>query len=127
MHVTASGLRVFLITTTGAAIIISAGCGGGGSSAGGNANRKGVVAADRVLISPTNGTAGVRPEDPVVVRATGGRLADVGRDSGGRRVLGEFNRDHTQRRSRWTLQPGATINVRANAENAAGRRATAAS
>jgi lipoprotein-anchoring transpeptidase ErfK/SrfK len=127
MHVTASGLRVFVITTTGAAIIISAGCGGGGSSAGGNANKKGEAEAARVLITPANGTAGVRPDDPVVVRATAGRLADVVLDSGGKRVLGEFNRDHTQWQSRWTLKPGATINVQAIAENAAGRRATVAS
>ena len=126
MHVTASGLRVFFITTTGAAVMISAGCGGGGSSAGGNANKKGEAAAARVLITPANGTAGVRPDDPVVVRATGGRLADVVLNSGGKRVQGEYNQDRTQWRSRWTLTPGATINVQASADNAAGRRATAA-
>lgn len=127
MHVTASGLRALVITTTGVAVIISAGCGGGGSSAGGNANKKGEAAAARVVITPANGTAGVRPDDPVVVRATGGRLADVVLTSGGKRVLGEYNKDRTQWQSRWTLRPGATINVRASAANAGGRLATAAS
>jgi lipoprotein-anchoring transpeptidase ErfK/SrfK len=126
MHVTASGLRMLVMTTTGAAITMSAGCGGGGSSAGTEANKKGEAAAARVLITPANGTAGVRPDDPVVVRATGGRLADVVLNSGGKRVLGEYNRDRTQWQSRWTLTPGATINVRASAENADGRRASAA-
>lgn len=127
MHVTASGLKVFIATTTGVAFITSAGCGAGGSSAGGNLGKKGEAAAAQVLITPTSGTAGVRPEDPVVVRASGGRLADVVLDSGGRRIEGEFNRDHTEWRSRWTLAPGAKIDVRASAENADGKRATAAS
>ncbi|MDN3354978.1 Ig-like domain-containing protein [Actinomadura sp. DC4] len=80
-----------------------------------------------MVITPANGTAGVRPDDPVVVRATGGRLADVVLTSGGKRVLGEYNKDRTQWQSRWTLRPGATINVRASAANAGGRLATAAS
>jgi lipoprotein-anchoring transpeptidase ErfK/SrfK len=126
MHVTASGLRVLAMTTTGAAIIMSAGCGGGGSSAGGNTNKKGEAALARVVITPADGTAGVRPDAPVVVRATGGRLADVVLNSGGRRVVGEYNRDRTQWQSRWTLAPGARIDVRASADNAAGRRASAA-
>jgi lipoprotein-anchoring transpeptidase ErfK/SrfK len=41
--------------------------------------------------------------------------------------VGEYNRDRTQWQSRWTLAPGATINVQASAENAEGRRASAAS
>ena len=126
MHVTASGLRVLAMTTTGAAIIMSSGCGGGGSSAGGNTNKKGEAALARVVITPADGTAGVRPDAPVVVRATGGRLADVVLTSGGRRVVGEYNRDRTQWQSRWTLAPGARIEVQASADNAAGRRASAA-
>ncbi len=127
MDVTASGLRMFVATTAGVALVMSAGCGSGGSSAGQNAGRKAAAAAAQVVITPANGTAGVRPDDRVVVHATGGRLADVVLDSGGRHVAGEFNRDHTQWKSRWNLEPGAKINVRASADNADGRRATAAS
>jgi lipoprotein-anchoring transpeptidase ErfK/SrfK len=127
MHVTASGLRVVVATTTGAAIIISAGCGGGGSSAGDSAGKKGNAAPARVLITPANGTGGVRPDDRVVVRASGGRLGDVVLDSGGRRISGEFNQDRTQWQSKWTLQPGSKISVRASAENADGHSATAMS
>jgi lipoprotein-anchoring transpeptidase ErfK/SrfK len=127
MHVTASAPKVFVATVTGAAIIISAGCGGGGSSAGENTNRKTNAALARVLISPANGTDGVRPDDPVIVRASGGRLADVVLDSGGRRITGEFNRDRTQWQSKWTLAPGSKISVQASAENADGRKAIAAS
>jgi lipoprotein-anchoring transpeptidase ErfK/SrfK len=127
MHVTASGLKVFVATTTGAAFVLSAGCGGGGSSAGENVVKKGEAAAARVMISPANGTVGVRPDDRVVVRAANGRLADVVLDSGGKRISGEFNRDRTQWQSRWTLKPGSKINVQASAENPDGKRATAAS
>jgi lipoprotein-anchoring transpeptidase ErfK/SrfK len=127
MHVTASGLKVFIATTTGAAFITSAGCGGGGSSAGGNLAKKGEAAAAQVLITPASGTDRVRPDDPVVVRASGGHLADVVLDSGGNRIEGEFNRDHTRWQSRWNLAPGTKINVRASAENADGKRASAVS
>jgi lipoprotein-anchoring transpeptidase ErfK/SrfK len=127
MHVTASAPKVFLATATGAAIVISAGCGGGGSSAGQNTGKKGNAAAPEVVITPANGTAGVRPDDRVVVRAKGGRLADVVLDSGGRQIAGEFNPDRTRWQSRWTLKPGTKINVRASADNADGRRATVAS
>lgn len=127
MHVTASGLKVFVAAATGVAFITSAGCGGSGGSAEPEAARKGRFAAAHLIITPANGTAGVRPDDPVVVRATGGRLAEVVVLSGGRRISGEYNRDRTQWRSRWTLQPGATIDVQASADNPDGRRATAAS
>jgi lipoprotein-anchoring transpeptidase ErfK/SrfK len=125
MYVTANGLKVFVATAAGAALVTS--CGGGGSSAAGTANRKADAGAARVLISPPNGTAGVRPDDPVVVRATGGTLDDVVLNSGGSRIPGVFNRDRTQWQSRWTLKPGTKISVHASAQNPDGRRATAAS
>ncbi|GLY90567.1 L,D-transpeptidase [Actinoallomurus iriomotensis] len=127
MHVTASGLKWFVSTTTGAAIIASAGCGGGGSSAGKNTVKKERAAAARVVITPAGGSSGVHPDAPVVVRATGGRLADVVLDSGGQRISGEYNADRTQWKSRWSLQPGSRINVRASAENPDGRVSTAQS
>jgi lipoprotein-anchoring transpeptidase ErfK/SrfK len=127
MHVTASGLKLFVSTTTGAAIITSAGCGGGGNSAGDNSGKRNAAAPARVVITPADGAAGVRPDAPVVVRAAGGHLADVVLDSGGRRVSGEYNRDHTEWKSRWSLQPGSRISVRASAANADGRTSTAQS
>ena len=127
MYITANAWRVFVATATSAALVTGAGCGIGGGSAGGSANRKANSAMAHVLISPPNGTAGVRPDDPVVVRATGGTLDDVVLDSGGNRITGVFSRDRTQWRSRWSLKPGSKISVHASAQNGDGRRASAAS
>jgi lipoprotein-anchoring transpeptidase ErfK/SrfK len=127
MHLTATGRNLFVSTAAGAVIAVVAGCGSGGSSAGDNTPKKGQAAPARVVISPANGTSGVRTDDRVVVRATGGRLADVVLDSGGRRVEGDFNQDHTRWQSRWNLAPGTKINVQASADNADGKRATVAS
>jgi lipoprotein-anchoring transpeptidase ErfK/SrfK len=124
MHATATGVRVFLATATGAAIATSAGCGGGVRSAGESANKE--SASARVMIAPANGAAEVRPDDPVVVRSAGGRLADVVLDSAGKRISGAYNPDRTQWRSNWTLMPGTKINVRASAVNPSGRTVTTA-
>jgi lipoprotein-anchoring transpeptidase ErfK/SrfK len=117
---------VVLATVTGSLIVTSAGCGGGGRSAGESAKKKGATGAE-VTIIPANGAAQVRPDDPVVVRASSGRLDDVVLDSGGKRIAGAFNRDHTQWQSQWTLKPGAVIKVRASAKNAKGKAVLAAS
>jgi lipoprotein-anchoring transpeptidase ErfK/SrfK len=127
MYVTANARKVFVATATGAALVTGAGCGVGGGSAGGSANKKANASAAHILISPPNGTAGVRPDDPVVVRATGGTLDDVVLDSGGNRIAGVYNRGRTQWQSRWGLKPGTKISVHASAQNADGRRASAAS
>lgn len=127
MHLTATGRKVFVVATAGTAIAVVAGCGRSGSSAGSDSAKKGEAAPAEVTITPANGTTGVRPGDRVVVRSTGGRLADVILDSGGRRAEGDFNRDHTRWESRWNLPPGTKISVRASADNADGRRVTAAS
>jgi lipoprotein-anchoring transpeptidase ErfK/SrfK len=126
MRVIATGARTVLATVSGAAIVTNAGCGIGGSSAGGVSDRKANAAA-QVSITPANGTAGVRPDEPVVVRAAGGTLDDVVLDSGGNRISGSFNRDRTQWRSTWALRPGTRINVRASARNAGGKAVTTAS
>lgn len=131
MHLTATGRRMFVVAPAGTVVAVAAvvaGCGGSGSSAGGDgAAKKGAAAPAQVVITPANGTAGVQADAPVVVRATGGRLADVVLDSGGRRLEGDFNREHTRWQSHWHLAPGAKINVQASADNPDGRRATAAS
>ncbi|MCW2948954.1 MAG: hypothetical protein JWR24_5671 [Actinoallomurus sp.] len=127
MQVGATGLRLSVAAVTGAAIVTSAGCDGYGRSAGESANKQADPSAARVTITPVNGTAGVRPDDPVIVRATRGRLDNVVLDSGGKQISGEFNPDRTQWRSNWTLMPGAKINVQASARNAEGRAVSVAS
>jgi lipoprotein-anchoring transpeptidase ErfK/SrfK len=126
MRVNATGVRTVIAAMGGAAIVVNAGCGIGGNSAGQGGARKASTPA-KVTITPANGTADIRPDGTVVVRAAGGTLDDVIVDSGGTRVTGTFNRDRTQWRSSWSLKPGSTIKVQALARNADGRAATAAS
>ncbi|MEV5711723.1 Ig-like domain-containing protein [Actinoallomurus sp. NPDC052274] len=128
MHVNAIRTQLALGAVTGTALVMTTGCSGGNRAAGESAEKIKVdAAAARVLITPGNGTSAVRPDRSVVVRAASGRLADVALDSGGRNVSGEYNKSRTEWRSRWGLEPGANITVRAVAQNADGRTATAVS
>ncbi|WP_460340812.1 Ig-like domain-containing protein [Actinoallomurus acanthiterrae] len=127
MHVNAIRGRLALTAVTGTALL-AAGCGGGETAAEESAHKVNVEAAPaRVVITPAGGTATVRPDEPVVVRAAGGRLEGVVLESGRRMIEGDLNRDRTEWRARWALDPGADITVRAVARNADGRRATAVS
>lgn len=126
MRVNATGTRTVVAALGIAAITTNAGCGIGGSSAGQGGDRKAAAPAE-VTITPANGTADVRPDGTVVVRAAGGQLDDVVLNSGGARISGTFNPDRTQWRSDWSLKPGSTIKVQAVARNADGRTAMAKS
>ncbi|MCO6011159.1 Ig-like domain-containing protein [Actinoallomurus purpureus] len=127
MHVNAIRTRLVLGAVTGTTLVMAAGCGGGSRAVGESAEKVEVEAAPaRVVITPADGAA-VRPDEPVIVRATGGSLDAVVLASGGRRIAGTFNRDRTEWRSRWALDPGSTISVRAVARNADGRAVSAAS
>ncbi|MEV0407239.1 Ig-like domain-containing protein [Actinoallomurus sp. NPDC050550] len=127
MHVNAIRGRLALTAVTGTALL-AAGCGGGETAAEESAHKVNVEAAPaRVVITPAGGTATVRPDEPVVVRAAGGRLEGVVLESGRRMIEGDLNRDRTEWRARWALDPGADVTVRAVARNADGRRATAVS
>jgi lipoprotein-anchoring transpeptidase ErfK/SrfK len=117
-----TGARSALAAVTGAAIITTAGCGGGNKASGESAN-KGEAAPARVTISPDGGE--VRPDERIVVRAAGGSLDNVVLDSGGTAISGDFTPDRSQWRSRWPVQPGTRVSVRATARNADGRTAMA--
>lgn len=127
MHVNATGAKKILAAVSGAAVVTSGGCGLGsnGSALGAGAKKDDTTA--QVSISPANGAAKIRPNDPVVVRAMGGRLDNVVLDSDGKQVSGTYNRDRTQWRSDWALRPGSKINVTASARNADGKVAVATS
>jgi lipoprotein-anchoring transpeptidase ErfK/SrfK len=121
MHLEAIRTRFALSAVTGTTLVMVAGCGGGNRAAGESAEKLPAYAPAHVAITPTDGTTAVRPDQPVIVRATGGSLDDVVLDGGGRRIAGDFNRDRTEWRSRWALAPGAKISVRAVARNPNGR------
>ncbi|GAA0326808.1 Ig-like domain-containing protein [Actinoallomurus spadix] len=128
MHVDSIRTHWALSAVTGTALVMTAGCGGGNRAAGESAEKvKAAASAAHVMIAPGNGTSAVRPDQPVIVRATSGRLAAVVLESGGRRVPGDYSRDRTEWRSRWGLEPAAQISVRAVARNADGRTTTAVS
>lgn len=89
------------------AVLLTAGCGvvGGGSSP-----------AAKVAITPANGAADSRPELPIVVKATTGRLGAVTVQGGGAPVAGAFDGTHRQWTSTRTLKLATryTVTVTAN-------------
>lgn len=126
MRVDSTGVRLAVAAVTGAALAIITGCGGGHRSGVGGDEKKAAAAA-QVVISPADGSAGIRPDTPVTVRALSGRLDDVTLRDGGRSIPGDFNQDHTEWKSRWALAPGSKIDVRVLARNAEGRAVSTAS
>lgn len=97
------------------------------SSSDAETNGKGGTSAPdaTVKITPADGSGKVRPDAGVTVAADGGKLDQVNAVAGGKPVDGDFNADHTQWKSRWTLAPGASYTVTASAKNIKGKPATA--
>ncbi|MFI0353007.1 Ig-like domain-containing protein [Actinomadura sp. 9N407] len=85
------------------------------------------VAPAQVTITPAQGTKKARPDQDVVVKATGGALESVNLQLKGKAVPGDFNAQKTEWRSRWTLRPASTYTVNATAKNSAGAASQAAS
>ncbi|MCW2945536.1 MAG: ErfK/YbiS/YcfS/YnhG family protein [Actinoallomurus sp.] len=110
-------IRRVVIGAAGAAVLLSAGCGavGGGSSSGAT-----------VSITPANGAADSRPEQPIVVKATKGRLGNVSVQGDGKQVAGGFDQGHLQWKSSWTLSPATKYTVTATA-TAGGKTTTTTS
>jgi lipoprotein-anchoring transpeptidase ErfK/SrfK len=90
------------------------------SSAAAGRSGSGKPANARVSITPANGSAKVRPDRGVLVKAAGGALNTVGVTSGGKTVPGDFNPARTEWRSRWALSPSKSYAVTATAKNSAG-------
>jgi lipoprotein-anchoring transpeptidase ErfK/SrfK len=120
MHANATGAKKILVAVSGAAIVTSGGCGVRGQAAIGNAGEKDAAVA-QLSISPANGAAQVRPNEPVIVRTSGGHLDNVVVDSGGRQISGTYNADRTMWRSDWALNPGSKISVTASARSSDGK------
>lgn len=98
--------RKLVTGVAGTAVLLSAGCGLTGSPA-----------AAKISITPANGTAGSRPEQPIVVRATRGSLRTVTVKGGARQVAGGFDQGRHQWKSTWGLEPATKYLVTATARS----------
>jgi lipoprotein-anchoring transpeptidase ErfK/SrfK len=109
-------MRISVLTRGAAAgaVLLTGGCGivGGGSSP-----------AAKVSITPANGVADSRPELPIVVKATTGRLGAVTVQGGGAPVAGAFDGTHRQWTSARTLKPATKYTVTVTASSG-GKTAT---
>lgn len=78
----------------------------------------------QLSVSPSDGTEDVRPDSPITVTATSGRLKNVTVTSDGTRVQGTLSPDGTLWQSRWTLDPGQRYQVMATGLGVDGRTQT---
>lgn len=109
--------RRAMLAVTGATLLLSTGCGLGGSSS----------APAAVSITPANGAADGRPDQPIIVKAAKGTLRDVTVRADGGQVAGTFDKGHVQWTSTGTLKPATKYTVTATAKNAGGKTTTASS
>jgi lipoprotein-anchoring transpeptidase ErfK/SrfK len=109
------------------AALLAGACACSNSEAGTN-GKNGTKAPDaQVRITPVNGNGAARPDQGITVAASGGKLDQVNVVQGGKAVLGAFNADHTQWKTKWTLKPGAAYAVNASAKDAHGTSVSATS
>jgi lipoprotein-anchoring transpeptidase ErfK/SrfK len=105
----------------GAALAMAAsGCSGNGAE-------KVADAAAKVMITPVNGTGRVRPDLPISVLVTGGRLLNVTVFTKGTKVAGRPTPDGRGWQSRWNLEPDTAYHVMATALGEDGRTHTVTS
>ncbi|WP_242890658.1 L,D-transpeptidase [Actinomadura litoris] len=105
--------RFGLVATggAGAVALLAAGCGGGGVGRLASGDSK-----TTVTITPANGTAQVRPDGTIEVKASGGKLEKVTvQGNQGAAITGRLAGDRKSWRSGRTLTPGASYTVTAQA------------
>ncbi|MFB4311508.1 Ig-like domain-containing protein [Actinomadura sp. GTD37] len=105
--------RVGLVLAGGGAVaVLATGCsiGGAGKLASGGSDTT-------VTITPANGTAQVKPDGAIEVKATGGELQDVTVQGEGAAVTGKFGDGRKMWRSARTLTPGTSYTVTAHARD----------
>lgn len=113
-------LRQAMVGATGMAVFLSAGCGVTGLVA--------PAHAAKLAITPANNATGSRPEQPVVVKADGGRLTNVTVKGGdGRPVAGSYDKGKSQWTSSRALMPSTRYTVTAVAKNSDGKATRGAS
>ena len=120
----AGSLLLTGLVAAGSRADMTSAAGGGGSEA--VAARRAADAA-KLTITPANGATKVRPDHGVSVKAAGGKLGAVVVKAGSKEVIGEFNADQTEWRSKWTLKPSTSYAVTATAMNVEGKPTQAAS
>ncbi|TDB89790.1 hypothetical protein E1264_07190 [Actinomadura sp. KC216] len=105
-------MRVALTGGAGAVALLAAGCMAGeeGKLASGSS-------ADAVTITPANGTAQVRPDGTIEVKAADGKLQKVTVQGEGATITGTFGRGHKTWRSSRTMTPGTSYTVTAQASD----------
>ncbi|NDU77224.1 L,D-transpeptidase family protein [Actinomadura sp. DSM 109109] len=95
---------------TGALALLVTGCSIGG---------EGKLASDgsdtTVTITPANGTAQVKPDGTIEVKASGAKLRNVTVQGGGTAISGKYGDDRKTWRSARTLTPGTSYTVTAQA------------
>ncbi|MGP4025415.1 Ig-like domain-containing protein [Actinomadura sp. 3N407] len=105
----------FRLVLTGAASVVAmlaAGCtvGGGGKLAAGSSG-------EPVTITPANGTAQVKPDGKIQVKASDGKLQKVTVQGEGATVTGRFGDDRKTWSSTRTMTPGTSYTVTAQARD----------
>ncbi|MFD0689274.1 L,D-transpeptidase [Actinomadura fibrosa] len=107
----------------GAVLLLTTACSGGEKDDGVTVGGKGDSAAPQVTINPGNGDTKAKPEEGVVVKATGGTLEQVSVTLKGKPVDGALSADKTSWTSR-TLRPGAKYAYTAVAKSPKGKSTT---
>jgi lipoprotein-anchoring transpeptidase ErfK/SrfK len=122
------GMRGWMLpVATGSILLLGTACSGGKS--GDSTAQAHAAAADStpaaVTITPANTTAKVRPDNPVTVAASSGKLQQVTLKTGtADPVAGQITPDGKSWQNSWNLKPGATYTVTAVAKNGAGKITT---
>ena len=108
-------------TALGAALALAAsGCSDSGAD-------KAADVAAKVTILPGNGTEKARPDIPISVLVTGGKLLNVNVSGTGTKVRGAASADGRRWRSQWTLAPNTGYRVMATALGEDGKTQTVTS
>ncbi|RFS84405.1 hypothetical protein D0T12_17835 [Actinomadura spongiicola] len=108
------------------ATLLAAGCSSGGGGGGDGGDDKDAV---KLAITPANGAQRTAPDQPVTVKAEGGKLTSVTLTYGPKRTpaTGTLAADGTSWRSSWTLRPSTTYTVTAKGSGDGGDPVTATS
>ncbi|RKS73290.1 peptidoglycan transpeptidase precursor (ErfK-YbiS-YhnG family) [Actinomadura pelletieri DSM 43383] len=111
------------------AVLLVAGCSSGGDGGGGGGSGGDDKNAVKLAITPANGAQQIAPDQPVTVKAEGGRLTGVTLTYGQQRTpaSGTLAADGTSWRSSWTLRPSTTYTVTAKGSGDGGDPVTATS
>lgn len=122
------GMRGWILpVVAGSVLVLSTACSGGGKTT--STAKAHAAAADStpaaVMITPANAAAKVRPDNPVTVAASSGKIQQVTLQTGSSApVAGQISADGKSWQNTWNLKPGASYTLTAMAKNAAGKVTT---